>query len=196
MLSVGFFDLDAFHRHDMVFLTERFADRDVRDAGHDDDIAAVRFIHADTGKPFVDEDLRCLFRARIAFVVADDDAFLSAQRALIYASDAKASDVFIVCERGYLHLQRFIVQIRISVAMLQDRFKQRLDAVAGGVHVILHDAFARDPIEDREIELLVGRVQIQEQLIDFIDDFLRALIFLIDLVDEQGSAAVRIPALC
>ena len=169
----------------MVFFAERLSDGDVRDAGYDDDIAAVCLFHAHPGQSLVDEDLRCLLRALVALIVTDDDAFLRAQRSLVNASDAKASDVFIVSEGRDLHLQRLLIQVRISVAVFQDRFEQRFDAVAWRIHVILDDAVARNAVEDREIQLLIGGVQVQEQLIDFIDDFLCALILFIDLVDEQ-----------
>ena len=179
------FDGDARHRQHMVSDTERLTDGDVRDTGDHDDITAVCLFHTHTGQPLVDEDLRSLFVSHIAFVIADDDRLLCLQRSLEDTSDAQASDVFVIGQGRDLHLQWFLVQIRIWFTVTQDRLKQRLDAVAWRIHVVLDDAFSGDAIENREIQLFIAGIQIQEQLIDLIDDFLCPLVFLVDLVDQQ-----------
>jgi len=69
--------------------------------------------------------------------------------------------------------------------MSHDGFEQGFDRIGFVVGMIFHDALAGDAVEDREIQLFVGRFQRQKEIIDQIHDDFGALVLLIDLVDEE-----------
>ena len=69
--------------------------------------------------------------------------------------------------------------------MFENRVKQRVDIFAWRVHIVLNDPFARHAIQNRELELLVVGVQVEEQLVHLVHDFLGPLVFFVDLVHEQ-----------
>ncbi len=52
----------------------------------------------------------------------------------------------------------------------------------------VHPAIAARTVEDREVELLVGRVEVGEEVEDFVDDFFVAAVRTVDLVDRDDRA--------
>ena len=112
-------------------------------------------------------------------------------------------------------MQRFVRKLcGIGIAVLYDRLEQRLDIQpihafggllqfhglafivgisAGHFHgkpldfgrVPHDDALTGDAVEDREVQLRVACLQIHEQFIYLIDNFIDPGVLLIDLVDQQ-----------
>ena len=71
--------------------------------------------------------------------------------------------------------------------MMQNGLEQRRDIVVRiCIPVIAHDSFSGDPIKNREVELIICRVQFQEQIVDLIDHFICTCIRLVHLIDEQN----------
>src|SRR5205085_4401812 len=54
------------------------------------------------------------------------------------------------------------------------------------------NTLARNSVEDRKLDLLVGGVQIEKQLINLVDDFRRACVGAIDLVDDRDRWQTRL----
>ena len=72
--------------------------------------------------------------------------------------------------------------------MLQDRFEQRDDVLVFIIWLITHDSLTGDAVEDREVQLFVGRVQIEEQIVNLVDDLIGPFVLLVDLVDQENRA--------
>ena len=78
----------------------------------------------------------------------------------------------------------------------EDRLEQRLaDSWTSSSSVRLGDAVARDGVDDREIELLLGGVEIDEQVVDLVQHFLDARIRPVDLVDHHDRRQPRLQRL-
>ncbi len=72
--------------------------------------------------------------------------------------------------------------------MAQDQIEQRRHAlVLRAFFLLRHPAFLGRAVEDREIELLVGRVERGEQVEHFVDDLRRARVRAVDLVDRDDG---------
>ena len=68
---------------------------------------------------------------------------------------------------------------------LHDGFKQRLQVLAGLVDVGGRRARLRVGVQHGKIDLVFARVEIDEQVIDLVQHFLRARVGPVDLVDDQ-----------
>ena len=66
-----------------------------------------------------------------------------------------------------------------------DRLHQRLEVRALIFHIVLRDAVAGRRVDDREVELIVIGIEFHEELEDFVVDIVHALVWLIDLVDDD-----------
>ena len=53
---------------------------------------------------------------------------------------------------------------------MDDRLKQRIDVIVGIGRIVSDDAASGDTVKDREIQLIIIGIEIQEQIIDFVDD--------------------------
>ncbi|MNV16053.1 hypothetical protein D3C71_1068050 [compost metagenome] len=68
--------------------------------------------------------------------------------------------------------------------MLEHEIEQRCQTfVLRAFRVDVHPAIATRTVEDREVELLVGGVEVCEQVENFVDDFFVAAVRTVDLVD-------------
>ena len=70
--------------------------------------------------------------------------------------------------------------------MLEDKIEQRRHVLLGTFGRGRHPALFGGPVDDRKVELLVGRVERGEEVEHFVDDFARARVGFIDLVDADN----------
>ena len=177
-------DADGRQRLRLLRVRDRVADGHVAEARQRHDLAHGRLGHLDALHALVDEDLADL---RLDFLVAVDehDVLIRARLAAADAADGDAADVVIRFERRDHELQRaFLVAVRRR-DLLDDRLHQRLKIVAFVLHLVLRDAVARRRVDDREIKLVIVRVELHEELEHFIIDIIDALVRLVDLVDDD-----------
>ena len=66
---------------------------------------------------------------------------------------------------------------------------------ASVVRVETGAAVARDRVDDRELDLLLGRVEVEEELVDLVDDLLDARVGPVDLVDDEHDRQARLERL-
>ena len=71
--------------------------------------------------------------------------------------------------------------------MLHDGVEQRTQIVRRIVHGALGHAGFGDGVEHREIELVLGGVEVDEQVVDLVEDFLHARVGPVDLVDHHDG---------
>jgi hypothetical protein len=67
--------------------------------------------------------------------------------------------------------------------VINDRFEQRAQVGRIVLRVTLGDAVARDAVEDREVELVLGCVEIDKQVVDLVKDLGDTGVVTVDLVD-------------
>ena len=69
--------------------------------------------------------------------------------------------------------------------MLDDRLEQRRHVFAVLVDLAHREAVLRARVNDRKIELLVGRFQLNEEIEDHVEHLVRARVLAVDLVDDD-----------
>ena len=77
----------------------------------------------------------------------------------------------------------------------QQEVDQRLQVGAPGLRVQRGDAVAGDAVDDREVDLLRGRIEVQEQLVDLVDDLPDARVGAVDLVDDEDDRQLALERL-
>ena len=176
----------------MLDVGDRLADRDVLDAGEADDVAGGGFADVDALQPVEREQLGDLGRLNGAVQLAHGDGVADLHAAVEDAADRDAAEIVARVEVGDEQLQR---RVRVAARrrdVLDDGVEQRPQILARRAWIARRRADPRVGVEHREIELILGRVEIDEQIVDLVQHFLRARIGPVDLVDDDDR---RQPAL-
>ena len=108
------------------------------------------------------------------------------QAAALDAADADASDIRRVVERRNLQLQRAVDFVGVRGRhVFENRVEHRTHVGRRLGQVERRIAVQRRRVDDRKIELLVGRAELVEQIEGVIDDPVRTRAVTIDLVDHD-----------
>ena len=160
-------------------------DGQVRDAGDGDDIAGLGFLGLQALQAHEAEHLQDLALALLAFTVDHADRHVAADLAALDAADADQADEVAVVELADAHLERAVEVDLRRRDVLHDRFVER-GHVAGARGVVQAGvAVQRRGVDDREVELLVGRAELVEQVEHLVDDPVRTGARAVDLVDDH-----------
>src|SRR3954454_20112815 len=79
--------------------------------------------------------------------------------------------------------------------MLQDGLEQRKKILAVLAHVHFGDSGLAVRVNDGEVELVFRRVEIDEKVVNFVQNFLYAGVRAIDLVDDQNGRKLGLESL-
>ena len=122
------------------------------------------------------------------------DRLVAPRAAAKDAADADASDVAVVVDRRDQQLEGAFFGGRFGHAG-DDRFEERFEGIARVLERSLGDAGFRVGEEHRKIGLLVVGAELDEEVEGLIDDFLRARVLAVDLVDDHDRAQVELERL-
>ncbi len=175
-----------------VRIGERVADVEALDAGDADDVARRRLVDLDPLQAGECEQLRQPVPefGRAAVVLDLRDRRVDLRAAAENAADADAADVLVVVDRADQHLERAFFARRLR-RRAQDRVEERLEVGAGNRRIERRGAGLRVGIDDLEVGLLVGRAELDEEVEHFVDDFRRARVLAVDLVDDDDRVQVE-----
>ena len=162
-----------------------FADGDVLDAGEADDVAGGGVGDVDAAQALEGEELRHLRLLHPAVELADRNRIADFDPAVEHAPDGDASQVVAGVEVGHEHLQR-----RLGIAprrrhAVDDDVEERPQILARLVHFHARRPGPGAGVDDGEVDLLVVGVEIDEEVVDLVEDFLRPRVRPIDLVDDD-----------
>ena len=169
----------------MLGVAGRLADVDVRDAGDTDDLAGAGLFDFLTGEAFIDIQLRDFDLLFGAVGLAQDQGLVLPNGAALNAPDAHTTDIVVVVEGGEEDLER-----RVHIALRRRDFFQ--DALENGPHIALAVALivggvavTGGRVHDRELDLVLVRAELDEQVDDLVHHFGRAGAGPVDLVDDD-----------
>ena len=203
----GLFDMDHLHGLRMLRITDGLSDGNIRNAGYYYDVSAFCLRNRHTLESAVNEDLVDLSGDYFPVFFADSDLLAFSDDTAGDTSYTKTADVIVISQSGYLELQRFVIQIRIRLAMLDYCLEQRcqiqpavslralldlLSAFLDGhskdiLRISYSDTLAGNTVEDGKIQLIVVGFQIHEKFINLVDYFIDPCILLVKLVDEKNG---------
>ena len=117
------------------------------------------------------------------------------QRALEDAADRDTPEVIRVVQVRHQDLQRRLAVARRRRNRLQNRLEQRLKVRARRRQVTRRRAQFRDGVQHRELQLVLVRVQVDEQIVNLVQHLLRARVRTVDLVDHHNRRQLRLQRL-
>ncbi len=111
------------------------------------------------------------------------------------AAEGQAADVGIGVEVGHLRLKRGVGVVGRGRDPIDHQLEQRLEVGALDVLVERRAAGAGVGVDDREVDLLVVGVEVEEELEHLVDDGVDAGVGAVDLVDDQDHRQPRLERL-
>src|SRR6185437_1909467 len=183
----GLVDDDGRQRLGVLEIDDGFPDGDAADTGNGDDVADYRFGNIGALEPFEGEELGDLGFLQRSIALGDVDLIAGFERAVEDARDAKAAEIVGVVEIGDLDLEWAGGVPGSGLQRGDDGFEERLQGGAGGVERERGGAVLGIGVEHREIELILGGIEIDEQVVYLVENFLGAGIGTVDLVDDQDG---------
>ncbi len=139
----------------------------------------------DALEPLVAVQARDLGVRDAAVVAAEADVLPLGDVPVEHAPDREAADVVVPVEVRDQELER---ERRVEARRghrAEDRLEERLQGGVGAVRLRAAGAAAGVAVEDREVELVLGGVEVDEEVEDLVEDLGRAGVGAVDLVDHD-----------
>src|ERR1700722_2450523 len=162
-----------------------FADLNSFHAGDSDKIARAnrfRFVPLQSAKRVQLGDAR---RYHLSVQLADAHILAALQRAVKHTPNRDAPKKIAIVQIHDLNLQHAIRIAGRRGDTFHDGLKQRKQILRAVPDLPVRDTLARIRVDDRKIKLVFGGVQIDKQIIDFVEHFFGARIRAVDLVQHD-----------
>ncbi len=169
----------------------RLADLNAFDAGDGDDVAGrnfLRFVALEAAKGEKLGDFRGL---DLAVEFRDADFGAAIERSLENAGNGDAAEKIAVIEIGDLNLQHGRGIARRRGNRGDDFLEQRLEVRGGIAELAVRDAGLRVRVDHRKIELIFGGVEIDEEIVDFVEHCGGARVGAVDLIQHDDRRKLR-----
>ena len=196
-LDGGIGDFYKGQRLHQVGVAEGAADGDVCHAGQGHDLTGTGLLHRDLGQTVEGvqgNDLALCLVVGVV-VVADGHLLVDLDGAPLDAAYGDAAHILVVVDGGDQQLQRRGFVTGGGIDILDDGFEQRGQILALLVRTVGGGALAAGAEDGGGIELLVGSVQVQQQLQHLVHDFVDTGIGLIDLVHGYDDLVAQLQGL-
>ena len=128
-------------------------------------------------------------------VLQDGDRLVGLHGTGDNAPDAEAPHVVVVIEVVDEDLER---QSRVAFGrrhVRQDRLEERAKVRGGILHRALCDAELADRVKDGKVDLLVARAEVAKEVENLVQDFVRAGVAAVDLVDHEDDREAELERL-
>ena len=181
-----FIDHDRRQRLRILQAGDRLADGEAAYTRDRDDVAHGRLFDVRALQAAEAEQFGDLYRLQRAVQLSDVHGLARLQRSVKDACDAQAAQVVAVVQVRHQHLQRPIHFARGGWNRAHNRLEQGKEVLTRYGHVQRCRAGLAVRVHHREVELVFGRVQVDEQVIDLVQHFLYARVRAVDLVDHKN----------
>ena len=178
-------DRQRFERRGIREIGNAFADLDAFDARDRHDVAREYLFGFIAFEPAEREKFRDLRRLNFPVELGDADFRAALQRALKNARDRQSPEEIAVIEVRHLNLQHALGIARRRRNRRDDLLEKRLQRGRAVVQVHVRHADLRVGVDHRKIELVFGRIEIDEEIVDFIEHFGRTRVGPIDFVQDH-----------
>ena len=181
----GLINHNAGQRRRILHRSNGLADGDALNAGHGHNIAQLGLLNIYAAQPAEAEQFGDACILQRAIELGDGHFFAGAQGAVEDARDGQPAEVVAVIEVGHQHLQRRRGIPGGERNSFQNRLKQRLQIRAWLIYRERSGSGLGVGVENGKFELLFARIEVNEQIVDFVEHFLRPGIGAVNLVDDH-----------
>src|SRR5271157_4645229 len=182
----GLVDLDLGQRLRRFGAGDGLADGDALHAGDGEQVAGNSHGFVDALEPFERVELGDAGVVERAVALGDGHGVAISQGAIENAADGQAAQVIAVIQVGHQHLEHAIGIAHGRRNVLDDGVEERTQVVRRIVERTLGHAGFGDGVKHREIQLVFHRVEVDEQVVDLVEDFLHARVRPVDFVDDHN----------
>ena len=126
---------------------------------------------------------------------AAQHAVAALEHAVADAAERETAEVRRGVEVGHERLQRMAFLVGGRRNGREERLEQRLEILAREVRVERRLPGARVRVDDRELDLLLVGVEVEEERVDLVDDLGDARVGPVDLVDDQDHVQLQLERL-
>ena len=195
----GLVDRDHGQRARVLEIGERLADRHLGDPGHGDDLPGPGLRGVDAVERVGDVQLGHLRALDRPVGAAPRDLLALADGAVAHAADRQPADVRGGVEVGHERLQRVLGVVGRRGDVLEQQVQQRREVLLRdrlpGLVVQRGDARLGVAVDDRELDLVLVGVEVEEQLVHLVDHLRHARVGAVDLVDDEDHRQPRLERL-
>ncbi len=186
-------DRDHGQRARVVRVRKGLADRHFGDAGDGDDLTGPCLFRFHAVECLGHVQLRHLRSLDGPVGAAPRDLLGAPDRSLENPAESESAHVRRGIEVRDERLQRVALVVGRGGDALEDQIKQRLEVLLERVRVWIERRASRlgIAIDDRELDLGLVRIEVEEQLVDLVDDGLDTRIRAIDLVHHEDHRQSR-----
>ncbi len=194
--------IQALHRPRICGVRDGIADRHVWDPGQGHDVAREGFVNVDAldavgggearhGSAQDDGAARDDRAVRVLLLLAhDDDPAAHLDRAVPDTADGHSADVVVGRQVGNQQLERMVRHVSRRRSVLDQQFEERPKVGPGVSQIHRRGPGLGVGVHHREVDLMLIRAEVHEQLVDGVEDLRRPRIGAIDLVDRDDDRQV------
>ena len=173
-------------RFNILRIADGVRDVQLAQTGDRDDIARFSDVALDTLQTQVGQNFTDFTITGFAFAINDSDLLVRLHFTALDAADADDANVVVVVQLGDLHLQRAIkVNVRCRYA-IDDSLIQRSHILSHIFVIQTRNTVQRGSVNDREVQLFVGSIKVNEQVEYLIDNPVRARARTVNFVDNNN----------
>ncbi len=191
----GLVDDDTRQRARIRRVGDRLADVDLIEAGERHDVAGPRLVDLDALEPFEHVEVRHAPRCERTVVAGEHHGLPRAHGAVDHPADREAPDVLGIVQVEHQHLERRVGRVARRGDRAHDLLEQDLHAMVFAVGRAAGDPGAGIGVQDRELELVLVRIEVDEQVVDLVEHRLRPGVLAVDLVDDDDGREAQLERL-
>jgi hypothetical protein len=181
-----FINGQGWQRFHILRVADGVRDVQLAQTGNRDDVARFSQFAVDTLQTQVSQHFAHFTVTGFAFAIDDSNLLVRLHFTAFDAADTDNANVVVVVQLGDLHLQRTIkINIR-SRYVIDNRLIQRSHVFRHIFVIQTRDTIQRRSVNDREVQLLVGRVEVNEQVEHLINNPVRTRARTVNLVDNNN----------
>ena len=172
-------------RFDILRVADGVGDVQLAQTGDRDDVASFSYVALNSLQTQVSQHFTDFTVTGFAFAIDDSDLLVRLHFTALDAADADNTNVVVVVQLGDLHLQRTVkINVRRRHA-IDNRLVQRGHVVSHVFVIQTRDTVQRGRVNDREVQLFVGRIEVNEQVEHLIDNPVRTRARAVNFVDDH-----------
>ena len=180
-----FINGQGWQRFDVLRIADGVGDVQFTQTGDSDDVARFSDVALDTLKTQVSQHFTDFTVTGFPFAIDDSDLLVRLHFTALDTTNADYANIVVVVELRDLHLQgAFQVNVWRRNAV-NNRLVQRSHVFRHVFVIQTGDTVQRRRINDREVQLFVGRVEVNEQVEDLVNNPVRTRARTVNLVDHN-----------